>query len=433
MENTGQTDILESFPIFASLPDKERLFLKNIHRIHRFTYQQSRLLVEQAADLALWEETPLSQIWDETVGGRLQGKVRTKAILDHALAYVLRLRQIETDYVDFNPPDILPTKPRQVVETDMEETILGRCPCPVSGEKTRCCNLKTLDVVKQCGFACSYCSIQSFYHSNQVVFMNNLQTRLNALEVDADTWHIGTGQASDSLMWGDDNGILTALAGFARKHPQMALELKTKSARTDWVGTIKLPNNMLATWSLNAPTIIDKEEHLCATLDQRLLAARKVADQGILVGFHLHPIVYFKGWQTEYQQLVEKIISSFSPEEVVLISLGTLTFTRQVLRQLRSSGKPSRILEMELVETAGKFSYPVSVKQEMFSHVVQSFPPGWFQEGGPFFYLCMELPELWEPVLKRSYPDNAAFEADMRKSYMEKIERRRVNGRWMNH
>jgi spore photoproduct lyase len=429
MENTGQTDNLEAFPLFASLPETERQFLIDIHRKHRFTYQQSRLLVEQAADLALWEEIPLSHIWDETLGGHLEGKMRTKVILDHALAHVLSLRRCETDYADFSPPEILPTKPRQIVESHMEETLLGRCPCPVSGEKTRCCNLNTLDVVKQCGFACSYCSIQSFYHSNEVVFMNNLETRLDALELDAQTWHIGTGQASDSLMWGDDNGILTSLARFARKHPQVALELKTKSARTDWLGKVVLPKNILATWSLNAPTIIDREEHLCATLDQRLAAARKVADHGVLVGFHLHPLVYFKGWQTEYRHVVEKIVSLFTPEEVVLISLGTLTFTRQVLRQLRSSGKPSRILEMELVETAGKFSYPVSVKKTMFSHVAQSFPSDWLQDGGPFFYLCMELPELWEPVLKRSYPDNASFEADMRKSYMGKIERLRMNCR----
>jgi spore photoproduct lyase len=81
---------------------------------------------------------------------------------------------------------------------------------------------------------------------------------------------------------------------------------------------------------------------------------------------------------------------------------------------------------MEMVETAGKFSYPVAVKQEMFSHIVQCFPSNWFKEGGPFFYLCMELPELWEPVLKRSYPDNASFEADMRKAYMGKIDQNRA-------
>jgi spore photoproduct lyase len=222
-------------------------------------------------------------------------------------------------------------------------------------------------------------------------------------------------------MWGNDHGLLDALSSFAYRNPAVVLELKTKSARTDWVGKITLPPNVLATWSLNAPTIIEKEEHLTATLSQRLRAARKVADSGLLVGFHLHPMVYFKGWENEYGEVVRQITTLFKPEEVALISLGTLTFTKPVLRQLRSSGKATRILEMELVESAGKFSYPVAVKQRLFSQVMESFPTAWKKGDGPFFYLCMELPELWEPVLHRSYPNNAAFEEDMRKAYTSRI------------
>lgn len=40
--------------------------------------------------------------------------------------------------------------------------------CPVASEKTRCCNLLTLDAVESCGFDCSYCSIQSFYNQNTI-------------------------------------------------------------------------------------------------------------------------------------------------------------------------------------------------------------------------------------------------------------------------
>jgi len=408
-------------PVFLALPQKEQDFLASLQLTYRLSYQMMRMLVEQAADLTLWKETPLSELWDEEAGKDLQGKPRAKAILEDLIRKTTLLRQQETDYSSFEPPDILPAKPVQVVTSPAEETILGRCPCPVSGEKTRCCNLETLDAVRQCGFACSYCSIQSFYHDNEVLFMDNLHYRLENLKLGPQSWHIGTGQASDSLMWGDDHGLLTALGSFARRNPDLVLELKTKSARTDWVGKIALPQNVLATWSLNAPTIIEKEEHLTATLHQRLRAARKVADSRLLVGFHLHPLVYFKGWEEEYGEVVHQITTLFKPEEVALVSLGTLTFTKAVLRQLRSSGKATRILEMELVESAGKFSYPVAVKKKLFSHAMDSFPTAWKTENGPFFYLCMELPELWEPVLHRSYPDNATFERDMRKAYTGKI------------
>ncbi|MHC1693208.1 MAG: radical SAM protein [Sphaerochaetaceae bacterium] len=425
--NTASTgDLAIEHPIFSSLPADQQVFLALKHQELHLTYQQMRMLVEQAADLALWLEKPLSELWDESMAGRLQGKQRAKAIVDAVLEKVNDIRQSETDYSTFPTQEVLPRKPIHVMETDTHDRILGRCPCPVSGEKTRCCNLKTLDAVRQCAFACSYCSIQSFYHDDQVIFSSNLRQCLQQLEIDGSTWHIGTGQSSDSLLWGDDHGVLSALADFARTHPGIALELKTKSARTDWIGQVDIPRNIIATWSLNAPTIIEKEEHLTATLQQRLQAARKAADSGLLVGFHLHPMVCFAGWREEYTQVVQAICSLFKPEEVALVSLGTLTFTKPVLRKLRSSQLHSRILEMELVETAGKYSYPVPVKQEMFSLAYGGFPAQWRLENGPFFYLCMELPQLWEPVFHRSYVDNASFEAAMRTAYLGKIERQRA-------
>lgn len=104
-----------------------------------------------------------------------------------------------------------------------------------------------------------------------------------------------------------------------------------------------------------------------------------------------------------------------------MISLGTLTFTKEVLRQLRQSNQPSRILQMELSESAGKYSYPAAIKQQMFTFAYSCFPESWKSAQAPFFYLCMELPELWEPVFGRSYPDNRSFEMDMRIHYEKRV------------
>ena len=208
---------------------------------------------------------------------------------------------------------------------------------------------------------------QSFYNKGRIQVVGNLQERLEEMTLEEDTWHIGTGQSSDSLLWGNDFGTLDALATLARRYPSTIIELKTKSHRTDWIA-MGLPSNIVATWSLNAPTIIEKEEHLSATLEQRIAAARKAADKGIPVGFHLHPMVWFKGWQDEYRSVIEQVTTTFKPEELVMFSLGTLTFTKAVLRTLRSQGRESRILDMELTGAAGKYSYPLATKQEMFSH-----------------------------------------------------------------
>jgi spore photoproduct lyase len=289
----------------------------------------------------------------------------------------------------------------------------------VASERTRCCNLLTLDAVENCGFACSYCSIQSFYHDDEIHFDSSFADKLGALELDREeTYHIGTGQSSDSLMWGNRFGVLDALMDFARRHPNVLLELKTKSKNVAYLLKNPVPPNVVCTWSLNPQRVIENEEHRTASLEERLAAARRVADKRIVVGFHFHPMVQYADWKADYSALFARVEEGFDPSEVALVSLGTLTFTKSVIRQIRSAGFKSRILQMPLTESAGKLSYPDEIKLELFSHAYRSLA-SWHDR--VFFYLCMEDQRLWRPVLGFEYPSNQAFEEAMKASYLEKI------------
>jgi spore photoproduct lyase len=420
-----ESSLTHLYPLFSKLEPSDQNFLSSLFERYHFSYQQKRLLIEIARDLWLWQHPSIRELWDEDVEG--EGKVKTRKMVATLEAKVDQLRQQPTDYSDFKP---LKRRERRTINTKQfeSERLLGRCPCPPEGELLRCCNLLTLDAVQQCGFGCSYCSIQSFYH-NEVLFVENLKERLETLQLPEGAWHIGTGQASDSLMWGNRFGVLEALANYARNNPSLVLEMKSKSARSDWLDEVTFPPNVLFTWSLNAPTIIEKEEHLTASLEERLKVARKVADRGLLVGFHLHPLVHFTTWREEYRHVVDLIRQNFAPQEVAMISFGTLTFTKEVIKQLRGSDLHSRILQMELSETFGKYSYPLSLKEELFSYLYALFPPHWKEKGGPFFYLCMEDPQLWEPVFGYAYPDNTTFEAAMKRGYLAKIDKAIDNSR----
>ena len=93
-----------------------------------------------------------------------------------------------------------------------------------------------------------------------------------------------------------------------------------------------------------------------------------------------------------------------------------------MLKKLRQRGAESRVLEMELEEAAGKFSYPLETKRLMFRTVYDSFSP--LFHNNVFFYLCMEDPSLWPEVLGREYSCDKAFEEDMKRSYMAKMRKR---------
>ncbi len=391
-----------------------------IASIPYLSFQQRRILKEESQDLELWGEEHITDIMPTMEELAMMQKNQVRSAFNKAMEKIAQMRHMPTDYSTFNPNyDFNERKPDVVTDFKAPDRIMGSCPCPKDGELTRCCNLKTLDAVQQCGFACAYCSIQSFYSHNEIKVVSDLASYLERLKLEDDVWHIGTGQSSDSLLLGDDYGTLSALAKFAQRNPRTIIELKTKSARTNWL-SLGLPRNIVATWSVNAPTIVKKEEHLTSSLEARVEAARRSVEKDRLVGFHIHPMVHFKGWEDEYASLVELLCDRIDPTNVMMVGIGALTFTKQNLKALRESGRPTRVTQMELTPAAGKFSYPLETKRHMFSFVYSRFPKEWKDK--VFFYLCMEDPSLWKPCLGREYQNNAAFEADMKAHYLGKLQ-----------
>ncbi len=413
--NNYKLEQFRSSPLFNSLPHEDKAALKILAAEERLSVQQLRQIIEAARDLQMWGETSLAELTAKLPPDEKKSKQRAAKLTNLLINSWEKARREGPDYS--TPPKNRPGTNQQIVESPAPRTILGDC--PVASPKTRCCNLQTLDAAINCGFGCSYCTIQSFYDEGRIYLHSNLKEHLTQLELDPDKiYHIGTGQSSDSLMWGNRGNLLLYLFDFARQHPNVILELKTKSANISYLINNRPPANVLVTWTLNSRQVIDNEEHGTASLNERIEAARHCADSGILAGFHFHPIIRHKGWQEGYSEVFKQLVENFTPEEVALTSFGTLTYIKPVIRAIRERGEHTQVLRLPLKETAGKFSYPFEEKEELFRFAYQSLKP-W--HGKVFFYLCMEDPELWEPVFGRSYKNNDSFEEAMKQAYMQKI------------
>ncbi len=391
---------------FERLHVNTQTFLKTKATAYRLSFSQIQQLIVIAIDLQMWNED-IAMLWED--------KEQKNETLTHLQN---RYEALKNDLKHYPPTPIdFQKESFKVVEIEKEHLGLGSC--PVASPKTRCCNLMTLDAVESCGFDCSYCSIQSFYKNNTISFDKNFAEKLERLELDpSKAYHIGTGQSSDSLMWGNRAGVLEALLNFARKNPNVILELKSKSDNIAYLLENDVPKNVICTWSLNPQVIIDNEEKRAASLGARIQSARALADKGVKVGFHFHPIVLFEGWQEAYTTIAHALTERFTCNEVALVSMGTLTFIKPVLKKIRLRAQNSKILQMPLVDANGKYSYPLSIKEEMFSTLYQAFAP-WHDK--VFFYLCMEDESLWQKVFGYEFENNFAFEQAMLKAYQSKI------------
>ncbi|MCK9162589.1 MAG: hypothetical protein RBQ81_05640 [Arcobacteraceae bacterium] len=384
-----------------------------------FSVAQKQILYTIQTDFAMWNEKSLEELFPYELTSKYKDKDLLKRVVKHYEEIWQGLKNTPLNYNNFK--NISYDNKRKISFSPYKSDSFGFGSCPVASINTRCCNLLTLDAVQSCGFDCSYCAIQSFYNEDKIGYDEEFTQKLKNLKLDPnETYHIGTGQSSDSLMWGDKFGTLSALFEFARQNPNVILEFKTKSDNIKFLLENDVPRNIIVTWSLNPQIIIDYEEHLTASLDSRIKAATQLAKKGVLVGFHFHPIVVFEGYLEEYGKIYSKLIELFDPKEVALVSFGTLTFIKPVLKKLRSRGEKSKILQMPLLDASGKYSYSIKQKKEMFSHAYDSFKP-WHKD--VYFYLCMEDESLWKSIFGYEYISNNQFEEFMKSSYINKIRR----------
>jgi len=391
--------------LFPYLDEVQQNFLRQLASQYRFTFQEFRQIAEACRDVTMWREQNIRQWHTQTFPPDHQNKK------EFFSAFNLHMRALRNQAKIYSPiPPAPPVKRERdkIVVVHSENNIFGEC--PVQSPRTVCCNLKTIDAVESCVFGCTYCTIQTFY-SEKVSIDENLAEKLSKLTLDpARRYHIGTGQSSDSLAFGNRNGMLDTLCAFAGEHPNVLLEFKTKSDNVRYFMEHETPPNIVCSWSLNPQIIIDNEEYFTAGLEKRLKAARKVADRGVKVSFHFHPIVYYKTWKEDYTAIARQIMQTFSPQEVLFISFGSVTFIKPVLKKIRTLGLPTKIHQMELVpDPHGKLTYPDYIKTEKFSAMYRQFSP-W--HGKVFFYLCMEKADIWLDSLGYVYPNNEEFEKD---------------------
>ena len=409
-------NLLKNDSIYSSLKLQNKDYLVELGSKYNYSYQELRQLMIISADFSMWKEKSISECVSE-IEQSLGPKVDKRAVLSEVKREWNSLKSAKINYEPKGDRIKSRPKPRKVTLSDSKNEVFGMC--PVASEKTVCCNLMTIDAVQGCSLGCSYCSIQTFYTDGKISVDKNLAEKLAKIPLDPNKkYHIGSGQSSDSLAIGNREGVLDAQLNFARNNPNIILEFKTKSNNIDYLLRSNVPDNVFVSWSLNPQLFIDNEEHGTASFDERVSSARALSDKGVLVGFHFHPIVYYEGYELDYANIIQKVVSMFDPLEVAMISMGTLTFIKPAIKKLRSTALSSKVLQIPMADAVGKSSYTKEIKKEIFGHVLNQFS-SWHDT--VFFYLCMEERSVWESVFGQSYIDNTEFENALFSSVSSKM------------
>jgi len=297
-----------------------------------------------------------------------------------------------SDYLKTNKFSISQLKKPLVFIVKEKWDFIKPCPCT---KNHVCCGYWVLNLGFGCPFDCSYCFLQHYTNFPGLLLPGNIDDFFKQFD---DFYknlkkpiRIGTGEFCDSLALDDITSYSKKLIPYF-EGKNVLFELKTKSNNIANLLDINPPLNIVISWSLNPSFIGEKEELGAASLEQRLLAAKKIQDKGYKIAFHFDPIIHFQGWKKEYKELIDKLYSLLKPP-FAWISLGTLRSNRELKNIVESRFENSDIFYGELfLGEDKKLRYPEFIRRKIYETMIKYIKQ--YDQKTPV-YLCMENKEMW--------------------------------------
>ena len=344
------------------------------------------------------------------------------------------LPDVPTTVIDGPPPlaspltqaALMTAAKRQVYLTAQQGRFVRACPGATSrhDESQLCCGYMIVDVISNCNYDCTYCYLQSYLNTPYLTIYANVESLFDELAAllqarPQQLLRIGSGEFSDSLSLDPLTGFSRLLVPFLRQFPNVLFELKTKSDCVDGLLDLDPQGRVMVSWSLNPEPVVQREEHKTASLAARLRAAQRCRDAGYKIGLHFDPLLYYPGWEADYEPFVDQVFAALSPADIAYMSMGSLRFSPALKGVVRERFAKSRLMDAELFPGAdGKMRYFRPLRVEMYTQMLT-----WLRRyiADTHLYLCMESREIWHKVFGQAPSCN--IEVEQRIQAGEKAQR----------
>ncbi|MCF6334441.1 MAG: branched-chain amino acid transaminase [Spirochaetales bacterium] len=199
-------------PVFSSLSLFNKDFIRKKSIEFSFSFQELKQIIDIAADLEMWQEGIISGIWSEDKTEKLKGKNLRQKLLSSITLKWESLKNKSTNYSNYNPIST-PVPKLEFIKQKNDSIILGNC--PVASEKTRCCNLYTLDAVKNNQLDSAYIRPMCFYGSEGMgLRADNLKVHVMIA-----AWEWGAYFGTEEL----EKGIRIRTSSYTRHHVNITM------------------------------------------------------------------------------------------------------------------------------------------------------------------------------------------------------------------
>ncbi|AIS33165.1 radical SAM domain-containing protein [Methanobacterium formicicum] len=214
-------------------------------------------------------------------------------------------------------------------------TLFDKTPFPKKDEDVVCPHFIELKWANGCNFDCAWCYLNGTlrfrpmkkkpYLKDKKKIVSHIKNYIQQNEFPS---ILNSGELSDSLLFeGTDNAISNFIIDLFKGQNKHKLLILSKSDTVESLLKSDSQDIVIASFSINAFKVSEKWEKNAPSPRERILAAKKLHDEGYTVRMRMDPLVPIEGWKNEYKELIDFLFDNLVPERITMGSLRGLQST----------------------------------------------------------------------------------------------------------
>lgn len=223
-----------------------------------------------------------------------------------------------------------------------------------------------------CVYNCDYCYLQGMYPSaNIVAFVNTpdyLEATEQAIKERSNTdqpLYVCISYDTDLLAFESVAPYCRTWIEFARRQPDLLIEIRTKSAAYRTISDLKATERAILAWTFSPQTVIDRYEKGTPPLRQRQQAAQAAISDGWPVRICFDPVMAVKDWQAAYGRLLEDTFNEIDPASVRDVTVGVFRMTKSYFDTIRKQRQDTDVVYADYEQEGTTVTYPATQREEI--------------------------------------------------------------------
>lgn len=222
--------------------------------------------------------------------------------------------------------------------------------------------------IMNCIYDCEYCYLQGMYPSGSIVIFVNIEDYFSRAEeiLKEHPMYLCISYDTDLLAMEEITGITAGWCNFTLSHPDLKIEIRTKSAYDVSMLAIPPCDRIIFAWTISPDEITSSFEHNTPLPAIRINAARTAVNNGYTVRLCFDPMIYVPDYREIYGRLYKNVFDVLNARDILDVSLGLFRISSTYIKSMRKK-RSCRITMYPYSNIDGVCAYEKELADKMLS------------------------------------------------------------------